>query len=206
MDETLMSKATFSEICRIMKHKDGAVRECIQSVVKLSLLLLPGLMCKDLAAAVALEAGLVNVDVKNVVDETINSVKSAFKKETDDFTSRAQDAQIAHVLIVFAAYFDSIKMYLPDSNREIDLSSKEKIILTEHSLDDYNEFLKNQSTQELSDEGIEVIDYPLSMPNPVEGLESSMERLKKFCEKVGHRRRYYFNCSWGVLRLQLHGY
>ena len=70
MDETLMSKASFSEICRIMKHKDGAVRECIQSVVKLSLLLLPGLMCKDLAAAVALETGLVNVDVKNVVDET----------------------------------------------------------------------------------------------------------------------------------------
>lgn len=187
MDETLMSKATFSEICRIMKHKDGAVRECIQSVVKLSLLLLPGLMCKDLAAAIALEAGLVNVDVKNVVDETINSVKSAFKKETDDFTSRAQDAQIAHVLIVFAAYFDSIKLYLPDSNRAIELSNKEKIILTEHSLDDYNEFLKDQSTQEISDECIEVIDYPLSMPNPVEGLESSMERLGKFYELLNSR-------------------
>lgn len=163
MDETLMSKATFSEICRIMKHKDGAVRECIQSVVKLSLLLLPGLMCKDLATAVALESGLVNVDVKNVVDETIHSVKSAFKKETDDFTSRAQDAQIAHVLIVFAAYFDSIKLYLPDANRAIELSNKEKIILTQHSLDDYNEYLKDQSAQELSDESIEIVDYPLSM-------------------------------------------
>lgn len=187
MDETLMNKATFSEICRIMKHKDGAVRECIQSVVKLSLLLLPGLMCKDLAAAAAMEAGLVNVDVKNVVDETISSVKSAFKKETYDFTSRAQDAQIAHVLIVFAAYFDSIKLFLPDSNRAIELSSKEKIILTEHSLDDYNEFLRDQSTQEPSNESIEIIDYPLSMPNPVEGLESSMERLGKFYELLNSR-------------------
>ena len=78
--------------------KDGKIHDCIKSVIRLSLLLFPGLMCKDLATATALEAGLLKVDVLDVIDSTISSIKTAFGSKHEDFTTRAEDAQIAHVL------------------------------------------------------------------------------------------------------------
>lgn len=89
MDETLMQKATFSEICRIMKHSDGTLKECMHSIIELSLLFFPGLMCKDFASITSLEKGILNLDVKNVVDHSIASIRSIFNQEGSDFTSRS---------------------------------------------------------------------------------------------------------------------
>ena len=187
MNESLVRKATFSEICRVMKHKDGPIRECMQSIIKLSLLLFPGLMCKELAAGMALEVGLANIDVKNVVDNTMDSIKSAFGKNETDYTARVQDAQIAHVLLVFAAYFDSVKMYLPDANNAFALSNKEKAQITKRSLESYETFLKKQVTEGVQDEGRVILDYSLAMPNPVEGLDTSMHKLRGFYELLNSR-------------------
>lgn len=180
MNETMMSKATFSEICKIMNHKDGKIHDCIKSVIRLSLLLFPGLMCKELATATALEAGLLKVDLVDVIDSTISSIKTAFGTKHEDFTTRAEDAQIAHVLIVFAAYFDSIKLYLPDANREFALNNKEKYALTEASIEEYITYLTEHTTLPLSNESFEVTDFTVPFPNPVEGFSASTIRLEKF--------------------------
>lgn len=224
MNETLMSKATFSEICKIMKHKDGQIHECIQSVVRLSLLLFPGLMCKDFASAAALEAGMLNVDVKDVIENTISSIKTAFGAKQEDFTTRAQDAQIAHILIVFAAYFDSIKLYLPDANRAFEINSKDKFNLTKDSIEGYITHLKEQCNQPFSDDALELTDFWLFMPNPVEGLQASMDRLKTFYEILnsrfldfveqlsyiesipGHKQDHFYSVMRNIPKLALENY
>lgn len=187
MNEALMSKATFSEICKIMSHKEGTIRGCMKSIVKLSVLLLPGIMCKEFASTAALESGLFKVDVMDVIDNTIASIKTAFGSKQEDFTTRAQNAQIAHVLIVFAAYFDSIKLYLPDANREFALSNAEKCSLTEASIEDYIEYLTEQAALPQDNESFELTDFAIPFPNPVEGFSASIVRLEKFYSILNSR-------------------
>lgn len=187
MSETMMCKATFSEICKIMNHKDGKIHDCIKSIIRLSLLLFPGMMCKDLASVTALESGLLTVDVTDVIDSTICSIKTAFGTKHEDFTTRAQDAQIAHVLIVFAAYFDSIKIYLPDANNAIKLSNKEKLTLTQESIEEYINFLTEQAELAPSSGSFDISEYPLPIPNPVEGFSAFTEYLKSFYEILNSR-------------------
>lgn len=225
MDSVLMKKATFSEICRVMKHKDGALRECIHSIVKLSLLFFPGLMCKEYATAgAALEAGILNLDVKCVVDEAITSVKTAFNKEQENFTVRSEDAQIAQVLIVFAAYFDSIKMLLPDAFRAIELTNGEKCYLTEKSLSDYESFLSQKATEKIGEDGGKLAHHELIIPNPVEDLDCYLEKLKKFYEFLnshfleftehlafeeemrGHEKDYFYSAMHNIPEIAVDNY
>ncbi len=224
MNETMMSKATFSEICKIMNHKDGEIRNCIHSVIRLSVLMFPGLICKDIVSAAALETGLLNVDVKDVIDTTIDTIKSAFGTKHDDFTTRAQDAQIAHVLIVFAAYFDSIKQYLPDANREFALSDKEKYSLSQDSIDEYTTYLSEQANLQRSEDSFELTEFAVPFPNTVEGFSASVSRLEKFYEILnthflnfveklsyiesipGHKRDHFYAIMRAIPKIALTNY
>ena len=87
---------------------------------------------------------MIYVDVGNVIDSEIDSIKSAFKNTPEDFTSRAQDAQISQVIIVFSASFDTIKLYLPDDNNEIELEKKVKLTLVLKTIDEYNKLCNKQ--------------------------------------------------------------
>lgn len=90
------------------------------------------------------------------------------------------------MLIVFAAYFDAVKGYLPDENAQIRLTDKEKYYITEQSLNDYISFLKERAKgrpekiygRDFS--ACTLWDYDLAMPNPVESFEEYLERLKGF--------------------------
>lgn len=224
MDETLMQKATFSEICRIMKHSDGTLKECMHSIIELSLLFFPGLMCKDFASITSLEKGILNLDVKNVVDHSIASIRSIFNQEGSDFTSRSQNAQIAQVLIVFAAYFDTIAMYLPDANRSFALTPKERCRLTNASIDEYVTYLKSESSQAQDSSGAEIANYVLPLPNPIEGLDSYLRGLEHFYEILndhfldfveklsylesipGHKKDYFTACMNQIPKIALQNY
>ena len=46
MNDKMMGKATFSEICKIMKSDKDDIWECVSGLFGISLLFFPGLICK----------------------------------------------------------------------------------------------------------------------------------------------------------------
>lgn len=179
MDEQMMRYASFSGICKIMKNKDVDTKKCIQSVARLAFILFPGMSMTSIADLGTLETKFIHLDVTNLVNECIGSVKSLLGKQ-EDYTTRAENAQIANVLLVFSAFFDSIKQYLPDANREIALDDGEKVMLVEEALTNYEIYIKSCESRTITQDGKTIMDRPLLMPNPIAGMDDTQKGLQDF--------------------------
>ena len=188
-----MEKTTFSEICRMMKNGGDQYKECISSVFDVMLLFFPALVCKELKVLEALSAGTDLVAAKGIVEAGKNQIKKLFQSpQPADFYSRYERAQAAQVMLVFSAFFDSMEIYLPDESREIALSGKEKIVITEKSIADYKEWLKEHSSEPASPEAREILEYPLDLPTPLESAGEYKDRLCRFYKMLTAQLLVFF--------------
>lgn len=183
MEKQMMDKTSFSEICKILKDNKYDICECINGVFEVALLFFPGMICKDVAFITNVVNGATILGAKPIIEKSIKNIVKAFtNKEFTDFSTKYEHAQIAQVLIVFAAYFDSIKLYLPDEERKIKISSKEKQILTENSISQYISFLEDNLSKCAKQTAKDIFEYDLSIPDPVENLKDYLGQLKEFYE------------------------
>lgn len=176
MVNKFMKKATFSEICKVMNGTEKDIKECISGVFEIALLFFPELMCKNVALLTNLATGLTLIDAKSAIENSVKKITQVFNRDYKDFSTKYEHAQIAQVLIVFSSYFDSIKLYLPDEDRKISLSSKEKYTLTEESIKQYRDYLLEKSQEKSR----EILDHDLSMPNPIESFDDYLKKLNDF--------------------------
>ena len=198
MNDKIIEKATFREICKILEDGRSDLKECISSIFNIALLFFPRLMCKEVDLITNIASGVSILEAKNIIEKSIKSIAKTFNaNKSTDFSTRYENAQIAQVLIVFAAYFDSIKMYLPDEEKEIKISSKEKVVLTKESLDKYMFFLLEKSSMEATDIAKDIFEYDLSMPNPIESISEYAVKLLKFYEILNQE----FLCFYEKLSL-----
>ena len=181
MNDKIMSKATFSEICKIMKGDKTDVWECISGLFGISLLFFPGLICKETAVLTNISNGVALLSAQKEIESAIRNIPKTFKnKQYADFSTKYEHAQIAHILIVFAAYFDSIKMYLPNEEKKIELSPKEKFFLADEAINKYIKFLEEGEKHKPEAKAKEVLEYDLSLPDPIVNLDRYSKRLKDF--------------------------
>lgn len=194
MTKRLMEKTTFSEICRMMKSGNDQYKECIKSVFNIALLFFPGLICKEAEALALLSAGTDLVAAKSIIEKGKDQIKGLFGNDDQpaDFYSSYEKAQAAQVMMVFTAYFDSMALYLPDEYREIALSGKEKMVITEQSIADYNEWLKEHSPEAASPEAREILDYPLDLQMPLESVSDYKNRLCVFYKMLTDQLLAFF--------------
>lgn len=172
-----MQKATFSEICRCLKKRDTMIHDCISGIIDLAFLIFPALPCKELNA---FSDSILLTDIKAVASGAIRGITSILPKKDDDFVTRYNNVRIAHILLVFAAYFDSIKMYLPDENRAISLSPTEKVYLSDKAIANYTHACKEGFTHTQEQKGRIITDWELDIPNPVEGMTRAKNQLNEF--------------------------
>lgn len=120
MDERLINNASFSKVCKILQKKES-VWENVRPILQATMLLVPVLINKDFVTAMALrealDQGLICLDAEEKVENAIASIKQLVSKHDEDFVTRAENAQIANVLLIFSAYFDTVKMFLPDREK-----------------------------------------------------------------------------------------
>lgn len=181
MNDKIMSKATFSEICRIMKSDKTDVWECVSGLFGISLLFFPGLICKETAVLTNISNGVALLSAQKEIENAIRNISKTFtNKKYADFSTKYEHAQIAHILIVFAAYFDSIKMYLPNEEKKIELSPKEKFFLADEAINKYIKFLEESEKHKPEVKAKEVLEYDLSLPDPIVNLDIYSKRLKDF--------------------------
>lgn len=183
MDKQMMDKTSFSGICKILKDNKYDICDCINGVFEVALLFFPGMICKDVAFITNVVNGATILGAKPIIEKSIKNIAKVFTKQKfTDFSTKYEHAQIAQVLIVFAAYFDSMKLYLPDEERKIKISSKEKQILTDNSISQYINLIEDNLSKSAEQTAKDIFEYNLSIPDPVENLKDYLEQLKKFYE------------------------
>ena len=133
MEKDLIGKATFSEVYRFLKDKpDSDIFQCFKSLFGIALLFFPALMCKEFTGTVvdmgiinnlATGATLAGAGVGAIVSKAAGNAFALFTgRDHGDYATRYDQMQIAQVLLVYAAYFDTISQFLPNENGEIVLS------------------------------------------------------------------------------------
>lgn len=181
MDKYIMKKTSFFEICKLLDENEGDISKCINGLFEIALLFLPGLVCKDVAFIMNLANGATILGAKPIIENAIKNIKNIFNnKKYEDFSTKYEHAQIAQVLIVYAAYFDTVKEYLPDVERKINISQKEKLAITKESVSRYMSLIEQNMSKDAERNVKDILDYELPLPNPVETLEESVISLKKF--------------------------
>lgn len=193
MNDKIMEQATFSEICKILKDGKSDLCECISGIFNIALLFFPGFVCKEVSFLTNIANGTTILGAKAEIEKSVDRLIKTFdKKSYEDFTTKYEQAQIAQVLIVFAAYFDSMKMYLPDEEKRIHLSATEKCALTEKSIAEYMDFLSAKSLEKADAGTKDLFEYDLSIPNPVEGMENYTEYLQVFYNSLNREFMLFY--------------
>lgn len=187
MEEKLLANASFSEVYDFLKgRQDSEMFQCFKSLFGISLLFLPGLVCRDTAplinpeilADLAAGAGLAGSGVCALVGDAVKSVFNLLKKKNyKDYTTRYEQMQIAQVMLVYAAYFDAVSRYLPDENNEIALSEKVRKRISKKGLQTYKaELEENVENGRLSKK----LSEKMALPDPTWEFSHYKKQLKYF--------------------------
>ncbi len=184
-EKRMMEKASFAEICRMMRDRKGEAVECMKGVFEVALLFLPGFMCKEAAFITNVANGVSLLGAKAAVGKSIDHFIRVFGKgDYTDFTSKYEHAQAAQVLMVFAAYFDSMRLYLPDGEGRIEVTPGEKLALAEQAVKGYADFLLEKSGKKAGEDTKDILERDLPMPDPVESLDAYLQNLKYFYDSL----------------------
>lgn len=195
MDERLINNASFAKICKILQKKKTLWEE-VKPILQATMLIAPALINKEFVTAMALREalgqGVTWLDAGAIVGNAITSIKNLVSNQDEDFVTRAENAQIANVLLVFSAYFDTVKIFLPDKERKLYLDEVQ-YCLTEKSLKAYQEKLQARESEPAGAEGRKIADWDLVLPNPLEGLDAYEKRLKEFYFLLNDSFRVYID-------------
>ena len=181
MEKQMIDKTSFSEVCKMLKNKKSDICECFNNIFEISLLFFPGMVSKDIGFMMNIVNGATLLGAKPVIENAVKNIIKVFaNKSYTDFSTKYDHAQIAQVLIVFSAYFDTMRLYLPDEERKIQITLEEKVILTNDSIIEYISFLNENLSKGAEKTAKDIYEYDLSMPNPIESRKDYLKNLEKF--------------------------
>lgn len=188
--EKLIEKATFSEIYDIVKNrKNKDLLKCFCGIFKIGLLFLPELLFPELEPLVNLSNGVNLIGAADAIGVAINGVHKYFKnRKYTDYKTRYNDMQIAHYLIVYSAFFDAIKEYLPDEEGKIALMGNEKVFITKEAIKNYQKGLNYNRNKEND----KWIDDVVSIPDLLCTFNSYLDHLKVFYKKYSFEFMKFF--------------
>lgn len=105
----IMEKATFSEIYKLVEGRGGKIKECFDGLFDTALLFFPAFMCKETAGIIGLVdklgAGQTLIGAKETITKAVSGILDGFKHKEKDYAARYENMQIAHMLIIYAAFF-----------------------------------------------------------------------------------------------------
>lgn len=181
MEKQMINKTSFSEVCKMLKNKKSDICECFNNIFEISLLFFPGMVSKDIGFMMNVVNGATLLGAKPVIENAVKNIINVFtNKSYTDFSTKYDHAQIAQVLIVFAAYFDTMRLYLPDEERKIQITPEEKVILTNDSIVEYISSLNENLSKGAKKTAKDIYEYDLSMPNPIESRRDYLKNLEEF--------------------------
>lgn len=187
--EKFIEKATFSEIYKVVKGRNNSdLLKCFCGVFKTGLLFLPGLLMPEVETMVNLGNAVNIIGAAEAITSGVKGVYEFFQERNyNDYKTRYNDMQIAHYLIVYATFFDTIKEYLPDESGKINLMGNEKVFITEETIKKYCDSLKI-----CRDSENDWINSDVIMPSPLVSFDSYLRNLKTFYKFYSDEFFYFF--------------
>lgn len=170
MAASVMEKATFNQLCKLMGAGDETVKKFVQGALKVGLLSAVGLLGARTVALFGEGAKWVvesldfAADKGNAAEYTAKKIVEFFR--TKESYNSLEKAQIAHTLMVFSAYFDALQANAPDACQSVGLVGEEK------------EYLVKYAQTQPWDEGL--AGHDLFMPMTDGDLPQSYEGLGRF--------------------------
>lgn len=182
MSTDLQGNASFAEVYHFLKGGgDEDTFQCFRSLFSVALLLFPAFMGKEVALITNMATGatLAGAGVGAIVGNAAKSAFSFFKrKDHGNYKTRYQQMQVAQVILVYAAYFDTISQYLPNENGEIVLSPNLKKKITQNALKSYLKGLEKRAQQSTGMHRL--LETSFALPDQTEEFSQYEERLEKF--------------------------
>ena len=179
MSRDLQGNASFSEVYYFLKDGgDKYTFQCFKSLFSVAFLLFPAFMGKEVALITELATGatLVGAGVGDIISNAAKNAFSFFKhKDYSNYKTRYEQMQIAQVMLVYAAYFDTISQYLPNENSEIALLRKE---ISPNGLRSYLKGLEKAAQQNAGMHRL--LEQGIALPDQTQEFSQYEERLKKF--------------------------
>lgn len=176
--ENYIEKATFSEIYKFLNgngKKD--LLKCFTGLFKIGLVFLPRLLCPEAALITDIGNGVNLLGAAETIEAGVGGIYNYFKgKHYTDYRTRYDEMQIAHYMITYAAFFDTIKECLPDENGIIKLKDNEKLIITQEAVSEYIKSLEKSDDTSVRP----WIDEEVLLPNPLCSFYSYADKLVKF--------------------------
>lgn len=199
METNLLNKATFVEVYRFLSAKQNDdIFKCFKNLFRVALLFFPALMCQDVAIItdltnIATGATLVGAGVATIVRDAAKSAFALFKnKPHSDYATRYDQIQIAQVMLIYAAYFDTISKCLPDENDEIALSDGVKWKI---SVKGYQTYFKDleKDVQRQSSRIPKPLIEEITLPDPTQNFSHYTNRLKNFYDALNDEFKKFFS-------------
>lgn len=179
--KTLIGKASFHEIYKFLKKKDdNDILACFHRVFDAALLFFPSLMTKDATLSTTLGFRTDLLSAKNVVGSLGTAVVEFFNgRKYEKYLEKYEEMQVANFLIIYAAYFDTMRELLPDMNGAIQLKNNERLILSKKAIEKYQARLGERTE---NDKSATVLFQELEFPRITEAQDDYMNRLALFYE------------------------
>lgn len=199
METNILNKATFVEVYRFLSGKQNDdIFKCFKGLFQVALLFFPALMCQDVAiitnlTSIATGATLVGAGVATIIGDAAKSAFALFKnKSHDDYVTRYDQIQIAQVMLIYAAYFDTISKCLPDENDEIALSDGVKWKI---SIEGYQTYLKDleKTAQRQNSRIPKPLTEEITLPDPTQNFSYYTNKLKSFYGVLNDEFKKFFD-------------
>ena len=125
---------SFSVICELLEGKPG-IWECVKPTVKLALLVSPGLAGEGFVLKEILEKGLTWTDSADILENSIKIIWDVFSKKKTTSTDFLWKLRMANTLLLYSAYFDTLKRNNPPLWKIVKLTGEESHALVNSALE-----------------------------------------------------------------------
>lgn len=193
MEKQMIDKTSFSEICKILKNETNDIYKVANSIFNIVLIFFPLMICKQSSFLMNIVNSATLLGAKPIVENSLKNIKNIIVTEKPtDFCTRYNNVQVAQVLIVYSAFFDSMQSYLPDEEGNIKITSIEKEKITKEGIAKYIKRLENNMSQEANQTVKDILDFDLSVPNPIQNLDDYLNNLKEFYQCLNKEFLHFY--------------
>lgn len=165
MKEQLVSQNfTFKKLCKNLGERDDVFTKVFHSLFDVALLFCPSVKIPAEIASTIFEQDIaINVlEAKERLESCVENVVALIKENSPgSYYKKYNDMRIAHYLLVFSAFYDSVRTLLPDKDYHIPLDEDYTLYIAEDALNHYAEKYKDTDTKTI-DLG-RILDCPHSL-------------------------------------------
>lgn len=140
-NDDMVAVPTYSEIYRLLEGKNDAWEQ-IRPFIKLALLVAPGMVLGGVLSSTeiltTLGSGVTLMDTVDAVEAVFMSTKEKFKKKEVDSRDTFDKAKLCNTLLVFSAYFDTVRQENAEMWKMLKLEGLEAQWIIDKATGDYS--------------------------------------------------------------------